>query len=52
MNENQELITMMKEILNITSQMREILEECRNERLPLKLAKKIDKVLKEAKNFD
>lgn len=39
-------------LINLASDMREVLELCRKQALPISLAKQIDNILNQAKNFD
>lgn len=45
-------INQVKLIINLASEMREILELCRKEQINITVAKKIDRVLSRAKDFD
>ncbi len=42
----------IKELIRISTIMRSLLIECRENRLPIDLAKKIDNILRDAKNLD
>jgi hypothetical protein len=50
--DQEELTKILKELINLSSDMRILLEKCRNERIPLSLAKEIDFILEKAKDFD
>ena len=50
--QEKQLIGDLHNIVRLSSAMRELLAQCRRESLPMKLAKEIDSVLAEAKEFD
>lgn len=50
--ENEFLTSQTIQIVKLCSKMRHLLEQCRSQMLPLSLAKQIDQVLDEAKNYD
>lgn len=50
--QEKQLIADFHQIVQLTSTMRILLEQCRLENLPMILAKAIDNALREAKEFD
>lgn len=52
-NENSNIdMNSIHAVMNLAVKMRELLEECRGQQINISLAKKIDRVLSEAREFD
>ena len=50
--ERQAMLREFKSMIDLASKMRNLLEECRQQNLPMSLAKQIDSVLSEASGYD